>query len=661
MQYSHGCFSAFCRCGVVSHILLVSKVSKRCLLLLAIFVLLSPSAFGQSSDEEESSVMPGGWQGMSAGDFVSAADALFAAKPAATKEHQTQVVTHAWNTFLTDDQFVNDADWQTVESLTGIITRRKGMLVTGETDEERATSQQQADQQLEVLRDRIKQRLQSEPDLVNGSAYADLKQTSSHLSKGILNKSERSKLFGDWMDANDWDSLPLTDQLDLLGRMDVDQVDAKKFSARWTGSLQAPASEQYIFEQLRQYEADGAMKVWIDGNRVLDSSDQEGGEKMYRSQPVALQAGQSVPVKIELVFDRDSMTKSNSVYGNRRFPLALLMWESESVEQQVIPAAAFTPPAGFAAEGAAGLKGEYFTDLEFGGESVTRLDPGLQMVWRGTAVCSLYEQKQSEVVGSCLRSITRSAGLAELESEEQVRVVKEMLPRLGNRVSCAQRVELVEYLSSQTDLLADLKPDAINNLLGFTYMLPIQSHLELLGKWGELRDVAVCRAGKYPSWGWGYYNTFNHSALGSIGHLFWGPQEDDAQWLQENYLAKKDGSCNLTVAYTLAFSARFGNWEVKYTNHLDEILADETLIGDRRAGWLLARAFAAEIAITEAPRPSYALPFLEEAYLAAESNEMKFRAFQEQVNRLISLDQGEEAKTELLSLAKIFLMPNSRR
>ena len=356
--------------------------------------------------------------------------------------------------------------------------------------------------------------------------------------------------------------------------------------------------------------------------------------------------------RAELVFDRDAMTVEQSVYGKRRFPMAVLMWESGSIEQQVIPTTAFSPDQ--KAEETVGLQGEYFSDLEFGKSVVTRTDPGLQMIWRSAAVCSRYEDLQSKLIRSCLRSITRSSGLVELDSEEQAKVVQDLIPLLGNRVTCAQRVELIEYLTDQTELLADLKPAAVNNLIGFCYMLPIQSHLELLGKWGEVRDPAVCRSGKYPSWGWGYYNTFNHSALGSIGHLFWGPQWNDCEWLCENCLSEKDGSCNLTVAYVISFSARFGNKEVWYTNHLDKILSDKELTGDRRAGWLLARAFAAEIAIAEIPRPAYAVPFLEEAYLVAESNEMKFRLFQEMVNRLISLDQGEAAKKQIAQFGKNF-------
>lgn len=605
--------------------------------------LVSLSLVAQDDGSSGDATLPSGWQEMSASDFINASVSLFSSG-GVSQDFKREVTGHAWGTFLDRNDFVSGEDWSVVEGMLDLYLARRQILVVGENEEQVAASRAALEQRFQTLTERIRARLEANPGLLSGSSFDELKEAEKSLRK-ILSKAERAQLFLNWMEANNWEILPLADHLFLLGKLDVGQIADGKFSVRWTGDLRPVASEAFVFEQLRQHDIDGVMRVSIDGSLVLNTANGQEDEGVYRSQPVSLTAGAAVPIEVEFVYDQATMASSNMIYRDRCFPMAVLQWESESIEQQIIPGSAFTPPAGFADAGANGLKGEYFQNLDLSDLVVARLDPGLQMIWHHAAVCSANVEQQDGIVNSCLAAITTNGALTNLDVSEQRNVVQKMIPKLGNRLCCSQRVELLEYISSQPALLADLRPAALLNMIDFSYVLPVESHLQLLKKWGELRDPQACRPGIYPGWGKDHYNTLNHDGMGKIGHFFWDSEWENAVWLCESCLESEDGGANVSTAYILAFASRFENKEQWFKSHLDEILADDSLTGDRRAGWLLARAFAAEVAVSEIPRPANALPFLEDAFLTAESNEMKFRIFQEQISRLFSLDQSTAATT----------------
>lgn len=97
-------------------------------------------------------------------------------------------------------------------------------------------------------------------------------------------------------------------------------VPADRFSVRWTGSLQAPASGRYHFEA----EADDVMQVSIDGRNVL----RQGLGEKPRSRPVWLDANRLHDLKVEY----------EETAGNAT---AILYWESQGKPRQIVPPSAF--------------------------------------------------------------------------------------------------------------------------------------------------------------------------------------------------------------------------------------------------------------------------------------------------------------------------------
>ena len=344
--------------------------------------------------------LPEGWQQLSASEFVEASSPLFSNGSKATVSQQREVVEHAFSSFLTQSSFVSDGDWDTVQSMLELFGKRRDLMVYGnarQRDDAKSKWRQQREQLVALLESRLDQN----PKLISEVNFDPLKASTSALGKA-LSKEQIAEQYAAWMESNDWKSLSLNDHFHLVDSLNVAQVDKFKFSVRWTGFLRAPASESFVLEQFRFYEADGVMRIKLDGKQILDTSGGIGDPSLYRSQPVAMKAGVRVPIEVEYIFDRKTMTSPDSIRKRKRFPVAILQWESKSIKQQVIPGSAYSAPKNFKSKGKGaksrgrgnvveGLQGEYFKDLDFSELARTRLDPGVDMVWETAPVCSLHE------------------------------------------------------------------------------------------------------------------------------------------------------------------------------------------------------------------------------------------------------------------------------
>ena len=124
--------------------------------------------------------------------------------------------------------------------------------------------------------------------------------------------------------------------------------------------------------------------------------------------------------------------------------------------------------------------------------------------------------------------------------------------------------------------------------------------------------------------------------------------------LEQNYLVQTDGRCCQPVAYVLAHSyamkSRMEDWVAK----LDARLKDTSLTGDRRVGWLLARAQAEEIRLSrpeDRKEVTYAYlagrGWIEEACLTAQSESVRLLAYKELAVRLASEEQFAAARAQL--------------
>jgi hypothetical protein len=99
----------------------------------------------------------------------------------------------------------------------------------------------------------------------------------------------------------------------------------QKFSIRWTGYLQAPYSEDYVF--YATYD-DGA-SLWIDGQHIVDKWNVSESNTV-KGKTISLKAGQ----RVEIMF----LYHNNNMAGKVK-----LEWESKSIKRSVVPQTCLYP------------------------------------------------------------------------------------------------------------------------------------------------------------------------------------------------------------------------------------------------------------------------------------------------------------------------------
>lgn len=633
-------------------------------------------AYGQAN-------MPAGWESLSAAEFAMAADAAFSGELPPTADHAREIVVHGWSTFLNDAEFVAGANWSTVRMLLRLLVPRRELLAEVVPPEQIAL-------ELTTLNSRVQTRLSADPQLIVNAIYNELYATASAIKAAEFSDAYIADLVAAWVAENDWRSLTISQLSWLYMVMDSEQVNPNRFSARWTGTIKAPVTGAYTFEQRRQHYADGALKVSIGGQVVLDSSAAATSQKdsqdfrgavdddRYRSQPVALQAGQAVEFQAEFTFDRERML-SNSSFEERLFPMVILEWKADGLPKQIIPATAYAT-----AEGVPGLTGEYFSDLEFSQPVGTRLDPGVQMIWYRKAVYSTKHAAQTQILAHAWPLVLNNQFLAQ-QSDEQQHATRndpylahipinerqpfliEVASRLLRGVSASSRRQLVQLVSGRGQQLATWSPVTAAETLSASFpALDTGELVDLLAAWSDVRQPHAPPVGIYAGSGPEHFLSHAYEPYRAIGSCLAGPRVEAAHSLIATNLVRADGSANLTILYCLAYSSladiivQFssrpfldwtrGNMRGELESAIAQELEEGNVTADQRANWLLAKAYLREVFAARPPRPWVSFEILQEAYLTAESSQTRFRIVQEMVSRLISLDRSAEAKQLLQNL-----------
>jgi len=124
-------------------------------------------------------------------------------------------------------------------------------------------------------------------------------------------------------------------------------VPRDNFSVRWTGSVEAPLTEEFVFTT---YNNDG-IRVWLDGEKVIDDWNEWDGTVLYQytkyrklvrrhSRPIRLVAAQRYALKVEYYEDG---TVQGRAQPNSEAHVHLC-WESLTLHRQHIPKELLYPP-----------------------------------------------------------------------------------------------------------------------------------------------------------------------------------------------------------------------------------------------------------------------------------------------------------------------------
>ncbi|MFP4117243.1 MAG: DUF6701 domain-containing protein, partial [Salinivenus sp.] len=106
-----------------------------------------------------------------------------------------------------------------------------------------------------------------------------------------------------------------------------DDIGEEYFSVRWTGEIQAQYSEDYTFHALH----DDGVRIWVDGERVIDQYEDQAAAWTDSDNPIALERGERYDIVIEyyertvdqdmtLAWSSDSTDRRTTVPESQLYP-----------------------------------------------------------------------------------------------------------------------------------------------------------------------------------------------------------------------------------------------------------------------------------------------------------------------------------------------------
>ena len=481
----------------------------------------------------------------------------------------------------------------------------------------------------------------------------------------LAREKARTSSIDSWVKKNTWQELSFSEQLWLCNQMSsADLIDKNAFSARWTGTLRVPASGTYQFSNFQGPGAEGIMKLWLNNQLVLDSSPKSAiieentlDADVNEKQPgILLTAGEAIEFRLDYI--REPVERIPGIFRLAGYPAAVLFWESEVVEKQVVPKIAFTLPGVFDRTEQQGLRGEYFADTALTNSIVTRLDSAIDFLWDAGPIHTEYRETQREILTANLSKIAAPGFLAALASEDAQTFIEDQLPAILPLLTASERVAAVQVLLEQPELLKSLTFPQMTGALRWLSLLPeSQVSIDLLVRWSEVLPTPVMQPAFFPGRGEGGYMSTNIEPYFRLSLQFLDGNVEEKLTELASHATREDGSCNVTLLYVLCCVSRSIDRRDVVLELLDEPVHNENLPPDIRATWFIAEAFAVESLFDFDFRPGNGLGPLSEALELDCSPEILFWVVQEMAARYIAMDKTEEAKSLILSVRDQFSDP----
>lgn len=421
------------------------------------------------------------------------------------------------------------------------------------------------------------------------------------------------------------------------------------FSVAWQGQLNPPQTGAYTFsvspinvnDQGGQYPVQVSLSVSVGGNVILTATAQQWTRS---SAAINLTAGQAAALAV-----------TYSVQVGRRLPSralhATLSWQGPGVANSIVPASAFTLPDG----SAPGLQTTYtWTDRGGPQQTLTRTEPTIDAAWTSPPIWLLADPGPATQAGASLvQTVSASTYVSQFTNLTPPVRMRQFFgvfrdpDGTAQILNTSQRNGFLGLIQSQPTLLDPINPNRFAPFFGSYRMGNPEAALQLFGTWAT-RHADICCG--LPTGG-----QFEDDSRGGYRRLAVYVAEQmpvQARELEHQFLVTPDGRCCLPVAYTLAYSYLAHDKLADWTQLLYTRLQDQTLSGDLRVNWLLARAFAQEI---RQAQPGLSLNslvytrvmdgqgFINQAIQAAQSADVKLRSTLELAGRLASTGQFDAA------------------
>jgi hypothetical protein len=182
-----------------------------------------------------------------------------------------------------------------------------------------------------------------------------------------LRAADGTGLIGSYFDNADFTGSRIvrtdaTVDFDWAGGAPVEGIGADTFAVRWTGQVEALATELVTFSTV----SDDGIRLWVDHQLIIDHWSDHGAYEDHGM--IALVAGQRYDITLEF-------------YENGGSAIAKLLWSSPAISKQVVPQSRLFPslPVGTGT----GLLATYFDNANLTGITVVRTDATVNADWAG--------------------------------------------------------------------------------------------------------------------------------------------------------------------------------------------------------------------------------------------------------------------------------------
>jgi hypothetical protein len=566
--------------------------------------------------------LPENWSQLPPGEFAAAAEAWLAGKPSNSDEIET-VRSHA-STVLLGMIDANSADYD------AMVRLQKAAGSTFSAGSKAAVA-----------------RYLNDVGDVSGLAYQQLRAKTAAMFLAGSSFGDRAAQVAAWVDQatqEEFDAIWIEEWVWIYMSLSFPHVSDGNISVRWAGQLSPPETGDYKFSispidvnaTFGSFEIAQDMQVSVNGQPVVVANAENWQSE---SQVVRLVAGQVVPFEVEVKF---------LCY---RPPIdvlhAMVYWEGPGMSRRLIPSDRLT----VAESGAAGLQAEYSVRIGGAPQTFSRVDPQIDFCWTtGRRITSPHRDQMVTLTDAMWPRCLSEEYLALCTPTEGQPAKRHILltePRMmAECLTTAQRASFCQLVASRPELLSSISFGKMHEFYKAFRMGAPDEALDVLGAWGLVhKDLASQLPPTMTNRA--YFET-NRLAARDLTIALAAQLPRHAELLQEEYLESESGECVLPIAYLAGYCHLANDRMAEWIAFLDEKLDQETLAGDRRVNWLIARAFAEEIRSgivgpydVSSERLLAGRGWLDEASLVAESEPVRLRILQEKLARSLAELQPE--------------------
>jgi hypothetical protein len=467
----------------------------------------------------------------------------------------------------------------------------------------------------------------------------------------------------DWLDAQQLTSLEVPQLEWLCFRLGQSDKLADTVQIGWKGFLRPSRQGQYTFSINRiktDREFPGGqvrshMYVKLDGVEIINTAKENWrGE----SEPLLLDNNRDLPIQVTFVHMCD---KRHIVPGSPA--IAALYWKGPNIERQLVPPTVLKPPKESGhEEKEQGLSADIVLANEprragASGPSpikVHRFDSQIDSCWwqSGNAGLRQHRDRVSPIVDQLvvryrdadyLKEFRQSFDRGPQADLAQWRQISELM-------TTPQRQKFLQAILDNPQFIRTLSTRQLQLLQQYLNPGNDEKALELWQPW--LHAQADNFEPPFTS----QPQPIDPALVAIASDIARLP--NGAAYFRDHTVARPDGSCCLLACYLAAYASvmKGGSDSDAYCAWIDERLGNLELTGDRRVGWLIARAIAEGLRGNRPGDPRFSnlngWQWLDEALQTAETEPVKLQVARHQAARLLDAQETRRLQKAMAEYQK---------